>query len=114
MNQVGSHEFSMYFHTTLRNIGLYTSLAYGSLAYSRIYRNDTPLYDVMLILISLAFLAISFIMNYYLYLDTNAFILKNKKGHDFIQLLRITQAIFGIHIILVLLGTIILVRSLSY
>jgi hypothetical protein len=114
MNQVGSHEFPMYFHTTLRNIGLYTSLAYGSLAYSRMYHNNTPLYDIMLILISLSFLAIAFIMNYYLYLDTNAFILKNKKGHDFIQLLRITQAIFGIHIILVLLGTIILFRSVSF
>lgn len=113
MNQDDSHKFSMYFHTTLRNIGLYTSLAYGSLAYSRIYRNVTPQYDILLIIISLAFLAISFILNYFLYLDINAHIHQNKQGHEFIQLLRISQTIFGIHTILFILGIMTLFRSLS-
>jgi hypothetical protein len=67
MNQNNLHQFSMYFHTTIRNIGLYTSLSYATLAYSRVYRNNNPFYDIMLILISLIFLAIAFIINYFLY-----------------------------------------------
>ena len=113
MDQDNLHNFSMYYHTTLRNIGLYTSLSYGTLAYSRMYHNKTPLYDVMLIIISLSFLAIAFIINYFLYYDIQSFILKNKQGHEFVKWVRISQAIFGIHIILVLLGLIILFRSLS-
>lgn len=113
MNQNNLHQFSMYFHTTIRNIGLYTSLSYATLAYSRVYRNNNPFYDIMLILISLIFLAIAFIINYFLYNDIQSFILKNKQGDEAVKLLRISQAIFGIHIILVLLGVITLFRSLS-
>ena len=113
MDQNNLHNFSMYYHTTIRNIGLYTSLSYATLAYSRVYRNNNPFYDIMLILISLMFLAIAFIMNYFLYYDVQSFILKNKQGHEFVKWIRISQAIFGIHIILVLLGVITLFRSLS-
>ena len=112
MYQQDLRDFLMYFHTNIRNIGLYTSLAYGSLAYSRFYRNDIRMYDLMLIMISLTFLAISFMMNYFLYNDTDAFINKNKSEDDVIHLLKITQAVLGIQAILFTLGLITLFRSL--
>ena len=36
-------KFNMYIHSTFRNVGLFTSLAYGSLAYSRIYRGHNAI-----------------------------------------------------------------------
>ncbi|MGA1047442.1 MAG: hypothetical protein ACO3UU_05490 [Minisyncoccia bacterium] len=47
MDQNNLHNFSMYYHTTIRNIGLYTSLSYATLAYSRVYRNNNPFYDIL-------------------------------------------------------------------
>lgn len=111
MNTVESNEFSTYFQTSLRNVRLFTSLAYGSLAYSRLYRNDNPFYEGMLLLVSLAFLAISVFLNYLLYLDSKSFVLKNKQDNDSNQSLRITQATFGIQLILLFIGIIILVRN---
>lgn len=113
MSQNDLHKFSMYFHTTLRNIGLYTTLSYGSLAYSRVYRGSAPIYDTMLIAVSIAFLLISFILNYFLYQDIVAFIKKQDLGDELNGNLRISQAIFGIHGILFMLGLFTLLRSLA-
>ena len=49
----------MYFHTTLRNMGLYTSLSFGALGYSRFYRGKSPTYNIYLIIVSLVFTFIS-------------------------------------------------------
>ena len=49
----------MYFHTSVRNMGLYTSLSFGALGYSRFYRGKNPIYNIYLILVSLAFTFIS-------------------------------------------------------
>lgn len=114
MSQQNLHQFSMYFHTTLRNIGLYTTLSYGSLAYSRVYRGKTPIYDTLLITVSIAFLLISFILNYFLYQDILTFINKQKLGSELDGYLRISQAIFGIHGILFILGFFTLLRSLAF
>ena len=112
MDSVSSHQFHMYFHSTIRNIGVYTTLAYGSLAYSRAYRVQNSIYDVVLIFISIAFIAIAFFINYMLHQDIQEFILKNKDT-DAQQLSRISQAIFGIHTILVLLGLFTFLRSIN-
>ena len=114
MSQTDLHKFSMYFHTTLGNIGLYTTLSYGSLAYSRVYRANTPIYDTLLISVSIAFLLISFILNYFLYQDIVAFIKKQELGDEVNGYLRISQAIFGIHGILFMLGLFTLLRSLAF
>ena len=82
MSQPDLHKFAMYFHSTLRNVGLYTTLSYGSLAYSRVYRGSAPIYDTMLIAISIAFLSIAFIINYFLYQDIVAFIKKQELGDE--------------------------------
>ena len=114
MSQTDLHKFSMYFHTTLRNIGLYTTLSYGSLAYSRVYLGKTPIYDTLLISVSIAFLLISFILNYFLYQDIITFINKHELGTELDGYLRISQAIFGIQGILFMLGFFTLLRSLAF
>lgn len=113
MNQTDLHKFAMYFHSTLRNVGVYTTLSYGSLAYSRVYRGNTPIYDTMLITVSIAFLLIAFLLNYFLYQDIVAFIKKQELGGELDGYLRISQAIFGIHGILFMLGLFTLLRSLA-
>lgn len=113
MTQNDLHKFAMYFHSTLRNVGLYTTLSYGSLAYSRVYRGSAPIYDTMLIAISIAFLSIAFIINYFLYQDIITFIKKQDLEDELNGYLRISQAIFGIHGILVMLGLFTLLRSLA-
>lgn len=49
----------MYFHTSVRNMGLYTSLSFGALGYSRFYRGKNPTYNIYLIVVSLVFTFIS-------------------------------------------------------
>lgn len=97
----------MYFHTTLRNVGLFTTLSYASLAYSRAYRGTNSMYDIMLILISIAFIVIAAILNYSLYKDVKLKIQNNKN----LELLNILYVIFGIHSILLILGLITALRS---
>lgn len=99
----------MYFHTTIRNVGLFTTLSYASLAYSRVYRGIDSMYDIMLILISIAFLIIAAIINYSLYKDVQLKIQNNNKS----ELLNILYVVFGVHIILLMLGTITALRSMS-
>lgn len=99
----------LYFHTTLRNVGLFTTLSYASLAYSRAYRGTNPMYDIMLILISIAFIIIAAIINYSLYKDVQLKIQNNNK----LELLNILYVIFGIHSVLLILGLITALRSMA-
>jgi hypothetical protein len=111
MDNEDRRKFKMYIHSTLRNVGLFTSLAYGSLAYSRIYRGHNVIYDILLILISMIFIAISFTINLHLYTDIVEFNKKNDK-----QMWRwepISMAVMGIHTILLLLSLFTLYRSFT-
>lgn len=114
MNSDALHKFSMYFHSTLRNVGLFTTLSYGSLAYSRVYRGNSHIYDIILIAVSIAFLSIAFVINYLLYQDINTFNVKHKHDNEIIGYKRISQAILGIHGILFILGLFTLLRSLAF
>ena len=49
----------MYYHTTLRNVGLYTSVSLALLGYSRFYRGQIFLYNVSFILLSLVLLTLT-------------------------------------------------------
>ena len=59
-------DFLMYFHTSIRNLGLYISVALAILAVSRAYRGKNRIYNVSFILITLMFLGISAYKNYLL------------------------------------------------
>lgn len=105
-----NQKFSMYFHTAFRNIGLYTSLSFGALAYSRVYRGITPLYDIALITISMVFLLLSFTINYMLNRDILQYLEQSDSSDNYKLYLYITNVVFGIHGILLLLGIGTLVR----
>ena len=49
----------MYFQTSLRNVGLYTSLSFAALGYSRFYRDKDALYNIYLIIFSIVFMILS-------------------------------------------------------
>ena len=97
-------KFDMYFHSALRNVGLYTSLSFGALAYSRVHRGTTPIYDMVLIAISMAFLLLSFTMNYVLNGDVRQHLEQSETSEKEKMYLLVTQSVFGIHGVLFILG----------
>ena len=59
-------DLHMWFHTSLRNVGLFTSISFGALAYSRVYREKRAFYNLFLILASITFMMVSLMINWYL------------------------------------------------
>ena len=103
-------KLDMYFHTVFRNVGLYTSLSFAALVYSRVHRGTIPIYDMVLIAISMAFLLLSFTMNYVLNRDVKQHLEQSEVSEKENMYLLITQVVFGIHGILFILGLGTLVR----
>lgn len=66
--KITEKDYLMYFHTSIRNLGLYISVALAILAVSRAYRGKSKLYNVSFIIITLLFLFLSAYKNYYLIL----------------------------------------------
>ena len=97
-------KFDMYFHSALRNVGFYTSLSFAALAYSRVHRGTTPIYDMILIVISIAFLLLSFTINYLLNGDVKQHLEQSETSEKEKMYLLVTQSVFGIHGILFILG----------
>jgi hypothetical protein len=58
-----------YYHTALRNMGLYTSIALASLVYSRFYRNKNFVINITMIVTSLIFTLLSIVIGIYLLQD---------------------------------------------
>lgn len=86
----------MYLQTSLRNMGLYTSLSYGALGYSRYYRDKNEMYNIYLIIVSLIFNFISIYIGICLIIDINKFdnTLKSKNIKKW-KILPITVSIFN-------------------
>jgi len=63
----------MYFSTALRNIGLFTSISFAALGYSRYHRSKNAIYNIYLILVSLFFIFASIYLAYYLVKDIELF-----------------------------------------
>jgi hypothetical protein len=105
-----NQKFDMYFHSALRNVGLYTSLSFAALAYSRVHRGKTPIYDMILIAISMAFLLLSFTMNYVLNSDIKQHLEQSEQSEKERMYLLVSQSVFGIHGVLFVLGLGTLVR----
>lgn len=99
-----NQKFDMYFHSALRNVGLYTSLSFAALAYSRVHRGKTPIYDMILIAISMAFLLLSFTMNYVLNNDIKQHLEQSEQSEKERMYLLVSQSVFGIHGVLIILG----------
>jgi hypothetical protein len=98
------NKFDMYFHSAFRNVGLYTSIALAVLGYSRFHRGNTPLYDAILIMISLIILFLSFTINYILYDDIKQHLEQSEESEKEKMYLSISQAAFGVQGALFILG----------
>lgn len=61
----------MYFHTVLRNVGLFTSISLATLGVSRFYRHKSKIYNIGFILFSLLFLFVGIFLNYSLFQTPN-------------------------------------------
>lgn len=108
--QTENKKFDLYFHSALRNVGLYTSLSFAALAYSRVHRGSNPIYDMILIAISMVFLLLSLTMNYILNNDIMQYLEQNEESQKENMYLGITQIVFGIHGVLFILGLGTLIR----
>ena len=71
----------MMYHTTLRNMGLYTSLSLALLGYSRYYRGKgSMVYNVAFIIFSLLFMGAAIVIGMYLIQDIEHLLQTIKMG----------------------------------
>ena len=66
-------DLMMYYQTCLRNIGLYTSLSFAALGYSRFYRQKDAMYNIYMIIVSIIFTVISLTVSVNLLYDIEKF-----------------------------------------
>lgn len=61
-------DISMYFHSSFRNVGLYTSISLASMAAARSYIKTNVEYYLIFINISIALIIVSFLLNFFLFM----------------------------------------------
>lgn len=79
-----SYNIYQYFQTTARNVVLYTSVSFASLAYSRNYHKKDPFVSILLICVSIVLTCIALLINTYLLDDINKFT-SDTSDYDYIQ-----------------------------
>ena len=82
MEKADSLQLLTYYQTSLRNIGLFTSLSFGSLVYSRFYRGKIWLINILLIIISIIFIVTTLFLIHFLRND-----LRNHSSSEQMQLI---------------------------
>ena len=113
-NEISEKDFLMYYHTSVRNLGLYTSLALAILGVSRAYRGKNKLYNIGFIIITLLFQLMVFYKNYYIILTLrkmNKELETNKYYTD--ELLLWTKMFFILNIIIFIFGILTLLREMK-
>lgn len=105
-------EIMMYYHSSFRNVGLFTTLSLGALGYSRYYRGKIYYYNIVLILVSFILLSISVLFNLHLYTDIQDYVneYQDKEVQRFIT---INYIMAGVHSVLALLCIFTLFRNAS-
>jgi hypothetical protein len=102
-------EFLMYYHTSIRNVALTTTVSFAALAYARYYKELSPLYGTSLTFVSVMILFCSFTLNYLLYSDVEIY--KNKFSE--LEKWQLINKIFiAIHLITIFLAMYTLYRAL--
>ena len=115
MSELSKKDILMYYHTSMRNVGLYTSVSVAMLGYSRFYRDKIKLYNISFILISLTFLLFSLLINYHVLKMVNEMneYLKDKESNIDIRHLSILPYItIFVNIFVFLFGILTLKREL--
>ena len=101
----------MYYQTTLRNTGLFTTLSFAALSYSRYYRGKGHLFNVSLIIVSMIFMTITLILARYLVEDSIKWKKEiNTKSID--KYLLLPRVIFVVNALLLVLAFYTLIREL--
>ncbi len=80
------HNVANHFQTTIRNVGLYTSISLGFLGYSRYYRGKNKLYNIGPLLVSMCFNILSLLFLNYLLIDHKKY-LSNIQSSDYYDLI---------------------------
>ena len=103
----------MYYHTALRNVGLYTSVSFILLASSRFYRGKNKMYNLIYIILSLSILSCAIIITKFLIEDLKIM----KQNVDEIKYMdkweNIPQAMFYLNITVGLITISTLFREIS-
>ena len=102
----------MYFQTSLRNVGLFTSVSFATLGYSRYYRDKSNVYNIYLIITSLIFLGVSLFISHNLEKDMEHY-QKEMKSDRLTNWLVIPKVIFYFNIGVFILGLYTLIRGLQ-
>ena len=74
-------DMMFYYQTTLRNAGLFTTVSFAALGYSRFYRGKDKLFNVALILASIVFMMVSIYLAKYLVEDITMWQKEIKSDH---------------------------------
>lgn len=108
-----TYKINAYFQTTARNIGLYTSISFASLGYSRAHRGKDQIVNVMLILVSIIFTVIALIFATYLLDDIKTFTTDTSDYHYIDKWIIIPQIMYATNIILLLISLYTLYKEMS-
>lgn len=97
----------MYYHTSLRNIGLYTSISLALLGYSRVYRDKNNLYNLIILFAAIIINLVALLINLYLTRDLKSYLRKMKKRDEteFQQWLNLLKIILCVNISLLFLSS---------
>lgn len=102
----------MFYQTSLRNVGLYTSISFALLASSRFYREKNNTYNILFLLLSLSILFCAISICKYLIDDTKAMKEKLDETKYLSKWQGIPQVILYIDIVIACIVTVTLVKEL--
>ena len=113
-NEINEKDILMYYHTSVRNLGLFTSVALAILGVSRAYRGKNKLYNVGFIVLTLLFQLLVFYKNYYIILTLTKMNNELESNKYYInELLLWTKMFFMLNVIIFIFGLLTLLRELN-
>lgn len=104
-------DLMMYFQTTLRNAGLFTTVSFAALGYSRHYRGIDKLFNITLIVASMLFMCVTIYLSKYLIDDIDVW--KNDiETHNIDKYMILPKGVYFMNIALLVLACYTLIREL--
>ena len=93
----------MYFQSSIRNVGLTTTVSFAALGYSRYYRGKSQLYAVGMVGVSILILISSILLNLFLYNDLQELV-KLDEYKDIEKHMNINRIFMVVHAIIMFFG----------
>ena len=104
-------DLMMYYQTTLRNTGLFTTVSFAALGYSRYYRGKDKFFSISLIIASMIFMGITLMLSKFLIDDMEKWEQDIETPYNEKYLI-IPKVIFGVNVFLLTLAVYTLMREL--